>query len=103
VAVCNIEKVAGIGLHRCSQFASKPALGFAGLHRVFPFGDNLVDVAAQLALKVRMWKPKWLGVICASIVTLLQTGHSGRKDMIARLAQAGAQHSQSPVDAITGR
>jgi hypothetical protein len=47
--------------------------------------------------KVRMWKPKWLGVICASIVTLLQIGHSGRKDMVARLYQAGAQHSQSPV------
>lgn len=42
-----------------------------------------------------MWKPKWLGVTCASIVTLLQTGHSGRKDMFARLDQAGAQHSQS--------
>jgi hypothetical protein len=38
-------------LRWCSQFASKPALGFAGLHRVVPFGDNLVDVAAQLALK----------------------------------------------------
>ena len=47
--------------------------------------------------KVRMWKPKWLGVICASIVTLLQTGHNGRKDMVARLDEAGAQHSQSPV------
>src|ERR1700730_9210396 len=46
--------------------------------------------------KVRMWKPKWLGVICASIVTLLQIGHSGRKDMVARLDEAGAQHSQSP-------
>ena len=44
-----------------------------------------------------MWKPKWLGVTCASIVTLLQTGHSGRKDMVARLDEAGAQHSQSPV------
>jgi hypothetical protein len=44
-----------------------------------------------------MWKPKWLGVICASIVTLLQTGHNGRKDMFARLDGAGAQHSQSPV------
>ena len=43
-----------------------------------------------------MWKPKWLGVICASIVTLLQIGHSGRKDMVARLDEAGAQHSQSP-------
>src|ERR1700722_1994826 len=47
--------------------------------------------------KVRMWKPKWLGVICASIVTLLQIGHSDRKDMVARLYQTGAQHSQSPV------
>ena len=47
--------------------------------------------------KVWMWKPKWLGVTCASIVTLLQTGHSGRKDMVARRDEAGAQHSQSPV------
>ena len=26
-------------------------LAFPGFHRVIPFGDNLVDVAAQLALK----------------------------------------------------
>jgi hypothetical protein len=43
-----------------------------------------------------MWKPKWLGVTPASIVIDLQIGHSGRKDMFARLDQAGAQHSQSP-------
>jgi hypothetical protein len=50
-----------------------------------------------------MWEPKWLGVTPASIVTDLQIGHSGRKDMVARLDKAGAQHSQSPVDAVTGR
>jgi hypothetical protein len=43
-----------------------------------------------------MLKPKWLGVIRASIVMPLQIGHSGRKDMIARLDEAGALHSQSP-------
>ena len=34
-----------------SQFASKPTLRFPGFHRVVPFGDDLVDVAAQLALE----------------------------------------------------
>jgi hypothetical protein len=37
-----------------------------------------------------MWKPKWLGVTPASIVTDLQIGHNGRKDMFARLDQGGS-------------
>jgi hypothetical protein len=42
-------------------------------------------------------KPKWLGVIRASVVAPLQIGHSGRKDMVARLDEARALHSQSRV------
>ena len=34
-----------------SQFAAKPARDFAGLHGVVPFGGDLVDAAAQLALE----------------------------------------------------
>jgi hypothetical protein len=47
---------------------------------------------------VRIWKPKRLDVVRASIVVVLQIGHSGRtwKDMILALPEAGAQHSQSP-------
>jgi hypothetical protein len=48
--------------------------------------------------KVRIWKPKRPDVTRASIVADWQIGHSGPKwkDMVARLDQAGAQHSQSP-------
>lgn len=42
--------------------------------------------------------PQRPGVIRASIVVVLQIGHSGRtwNDMMLALDQAGAQHSQSP-------
>src|SRR5579863_1565906 len=48
--------------------------------------------------KVWIWKPQRPGVTRASIVVVLQIGHSGRtsKDMMLALSQAGAQHSQSP-------
>jgi hypothetical protein len=44
-----------------------------------------------------MLKPRWLGVIRARVVAPLQIGHSGRKDMVTRLDEARAHHSQSPV------
>jgi hypothetical protein len=38
-------------LRRRSQLAPQPARSLAGFHRVVPLGDNLVDIAACLALK----------------------------------------------------
>jgi hypothetical protein len=50
-----------------------------------------------------MSKPDDPGVMQASMVFVLHAGQSGRKMiMMLALAQAGAQHSQSPVDAVTG-
>jgi hypothetical protein len=51
--------------------------------------------------KVRMWKPKWLGVVRASVVTVLQVGHSGRKDMFARLIRREHNTLSHRVDAVT--
>jgi hypothetical protein len=51
-----------------------------------------------------MSKPDDPGVMQASMVFVLHAGQSGRKMiMMLALAQAGARHSQSPVDTVTGR
>jgi hypothetical protein len=49
-----------------------------------------------------MWKPKWLGVTPASIVIDLQIGHSGRKDMFARLIRREHDALGHRIDAVTG-
>ncbi|SHN80943.1 hypothetical protein SAMN05444170_4555 [Bradyrhizobium erythrophlei] len=51
ITIRRMERGQYPALRWCSQFAAKPTLRFPGFHRVIPFGDNLVDVAAQLALK----------------------------------------------------
>src|SRR5450631_3215270 len=50
-----------------------------------------------------MSKPDGLGVMRASIVVIWHTGQGGRwVNMMLRLDQAGARHSQSPVVARRG-
>jgi hypothetical protein len=51
VAVCNIEKVAGIRLRRSAQFAPEPTRRFAGFHRIHKLHHLLMDVIASWALE----------------------------------------------------
>ena len=86
-----------------SQFAPQPAQRFTGFHRVNKFDHALMDVTASRAFQCSDIKARPAGRDACQHGARLARGATWTDGHDARPCdQAGAQHSQSPLEAIVG-